>query len=151
MTKGITKLTVDVFKKVYNRVFEGDASSFAYHLFRSFDMNGDGYVDFREFIIGLSVSGSDNPDKKLKWAFRMYDIDGNGRISKNEMNCILRDIYKMTNAMVSDELGSPEQITDKFFTKFDLDGDGQISFQEFKNGALTDPLIIHLLECDPDP
>lgn len=88
--KGITKLTVGVFKKIYNRVFDGDASSFAHHLFRTFDKNGDGYVDFEEFIIGLSVSGSNNTDRKLRWAFKMYDIDGNGLICKEEMICVLK-------------------------------------------------------------
>jgi Ca2+-binding EF-hand superfamily protein len=93
LDKGITKLTVDVFKMIYNRVFDGDASSFAYHLFRSFDTNGDGYVDFKEFLVGLSVSSSHNNDKKLKWAFKMYDIDGNGLICKDEMVCVLKVQY----------------------------------------------------------
>lgn len=151
LDEGFTKLTVNVFQKIYNRVFIGDASTFAYHLFRSFDLDGDGYVDFKEFIIGLCVSGSKNLDKKVNWAFKMYDINGNGKISKKEMITILDAIYKMTHALVGGKLGSPEEITDNFFERFDLDRDGLISFQEFRNGVLTDPKIIYLLQCDPHP
>lgn len=35
------------FREVYNSVFDGDADEFVKHLFRSFDMDKDGYVDFK--------------------------------------------------------------------------------------------------------
>lgn len=149
LDKGMTKLTVKEFKKVYNSVFDGDASSFVEHLFRSFDTDGDGHVDFKEFIVGLCLSSSENSEKKLRWAFNMYDIDGSGGISRDEMGQVLKSIYKMTNSLADGEMGSPEQLTETFFEKYDLNKDDQISFEEFSNGALNDPTIVHLLMCDP--
>ncbi|XP_053394757.1 neurocalcin-delta-like isoform X2 [Mercenaria mercenaria] len=149
---GQQELTRDEFKKVYNSLFIGDASKFAEHVFRTFDKDGSGTVNFKEFLIGLCVSGSDtNNEVKLKWAFNMYDINGDGFINKSEMKEIVEAIYKMTNAMAPKELDTPEKMTEKLFEEFDLNKDGHITFEEFKEGASKDPVIINLLECDPDP
>jgi Ca2+-binding EF-hand superfamily protein len=45
-------------------------------------------VNFKDFIslkIFIIILAKGNPEKKLKWAFKMYDIDSNGSVDRQEM------------------------------------------------------------------
>ena len=45
---------------------------------------GNGEISFQEFMTTLSVASRGSAEEKLHWTFRMYDINGNGTISRSE-------------------------------------------------------------------
>ncbi|KAL2766325.1 calcineurin B homologous protein 2 [Daubentonia madagascariensis] len=63
---------------------------------------------------------------KLRFAFRLYDLDGDGRISRQEMLQVLR---LMVGVQVTEE--QLESIADRTVQEADEDGDGAVSFLEF--------------------
>lgn len=89
-------LTKEEFQKIYRQFFPfGDPSSFADYVFNVFDSDKSGSIDFKEFIVALSVTSRGKMEDKLDWAFQLYDIDGDGKISYEEMLAIVEAIYKM--------------------------------------------------------
>ena len=92
-----------------------------------FDQDGNGEVDFREFIEGVSqFSVKGDKQQKLKFAFKIYDVDKDGFISNGELFTVLK-------MMVGNNLKdwNLQQIVDKTIIYADKDGDGKISFDEF--------------------
>ncbi|KAG0648504.1 phosphatase 2B regulatory subunit [Hyphodiscus hymeniophilus] len=92
-----------------------------------FDEDGGGDVDFQEFVSGLSAfSSKGNKEQKLRFAFKVYDIDRDGYISNGELFIVLK---MMVGSNLKDQ--QLQQIVDKTIMEADLDGDGKISFEEF--------------------
>ena len=52
-----------------------DTTQLESHIFRMYDSNGDGHVDFREFMIVLYVMSNGTPEENLKKIFQVFDIN----------------------------------------------------------------------------
>lgn len=91
------------------------------------DGNRDGRVTFSELAQALAVLSPQMPrDAKLRFTFKMYDVDGDGQISN-------KDLFETLQIMVGDNLSEVQlqQIVDKTFIEADLDRDGFITFEDF--------------------
>lgn len=92
-----------------------------------FDEDGGGDVDFQEFVSGLSAfSSKGNKEEKLRFAFKVYDVDRDGFISNGELFIVLK---MMVGTNLKDV--QLQQIVDKTIMEADKDHDGKISFEEF--------------------
>lgn len=107
----------------------------AFFAFKDEEKSENEGVNFKEFVRTLACfrpikKKEENPlndrQHKLEFAFKIYDIDSDGYISRQELLDLLR---MMVGANISDEqLGS---IADRTLSEADDDQDGYISFDEF--------------------
>ena len=50
---------------------------------------------FQDFVQGLSILSRGSLDEKLRWTFSLYDINGDGCITREEMTDIVTAIYEL--------------------------------------------------------
>ena len=56
----------------------------------------DGHLDIDEFLEGMLVIFSGQYEKLINLAFNIYDFDGNGQISRNDVKIVFSHIPLMT-------------------------------------------------------
>ncbi len=52
----------------------GKADKFCSHVFKVFDTDNSGLIDFTELLVAISITAQGDPQKKLKIAFNMVKI-----------------------------------------------------------------------------
>jgi len=53
------------------------------------DLNGDGYLDSKEFVTGLLRAFDSTFENRTKLVFDIYDFDFDGFVSKDDISAIL--------------------------------------------------------------
>jgi len=118
-------ITLVELKEVMRSLGQNPTEQELIQMINSVDDNGDNEIDFEEFLILMSSKnqgGKNDPDKELRDAFAVFDSDGSGSISRDE----LKKLMKQLGQTLSDaEL-------DAMMDEVDTDGNGEIDFEEFK-------------------
>ena len=97
-------------------------------LIREVDLNGDGTIDFKEFLC-LMVKKMDDTDidLELQDAFKFLDMDKDGYITSLELRNGMNNL--------GDEY-TPEE-AEEMIKEGDLDNDGKINYDEFMKIILS--------------
>ena len=110
-------------------------------IFDAFDSNHDGIIQKEEFLAGVRALVLGAPREKLAFAFRLWDHDGDGFLSREEL---LRMIsLSLAESDVEERLNQPaEQLASVLLAKADRGRDGQLSFDELAQAAEKYPDLL---------
>lgn len=92
----------------------------------SVDTKGNGCIDLQGFVTMLSRRIKDSPEKEMKEAFSVYDINNNGFIKKSEIKRAVRSLGQ----------GITEDEVDSMISQLDSKGDN-INYEDFWNLLVT--------------
>ncbi|XP_049872808.1 Kv channel-interacting protein 4 isoform X1 [Pectinophora gossypiella] len=136
----------DTFKIIYAQFFPQGANtaSYAHYVFNTLDQDRSGLLSFEEFVMGLSILSRGTMEEKLRWTFSLYDINGDGCITKEEMTEIVSAIYDLMGKIVDPNADDDivQEKVERLFQKMDLNRDGVLTLDEFLDCCLRDEEII---------
>ena len=87
-------------------------------MFKAVDLDGNNCIDYTEFVMATMNEKDLRSNEKLKAAFRLFDKDGSGTISPEEIRKVLG-------------INSSDKHLAELVAEIDENGDGEIQFEEF--------------------
>ncbi|XP_029943397.1 guanylyl cyclase-activating protein 2-like isoform X1 [Salarias fasciatus] len=141
------------FKRIFGVTSSSSEEESAYmdNVFRSFDANKDGKIDFMEYVAAVHLVLRGKLEDKLRWSFKVFDRDGNGCLDRQEVKHILKIIYKIKRHTDPGLTVNVEDTCNRIFELVDKNKDSQITLEEFMEGAEKDPWVMEQLKLDIGP
>lgn len=130
------KLNKRQFIDFYKKLIRGDhpdEEQFCAAVFEVFDSDGNGTIDFPEFLIAFWVRAKGNVREKLTWLFDIYDCDKSGFITLIELEKMMKLVLNMKSIKED-----PREISKRIMNALDRSRDGKISKHEFIAGCTKD-------------
>uniref|UniRef100_A0A8D3DYD2 EF-hand domain-containing protein n=1 Tax=Scophthalmus maximus TaxID=52904 RepID=A0A8D3DYD2_SCOMX len=130
-----------------------EESAYMENVFRSFDANKDGHIDFMEYVAAVHLVLRGKLEDKLKWSFKVYDRDGNGCLDRQEV--LVNVTFRERREGISPDLVVQfwSDLNRVFLLSLvpPVNCPGQISLEEFIEGAEKDPWVMDQLKLDIGP
>ncbi|CAK91222.1 unnamed protein product (macronuclear) [Paramecium tetraurelia] len=125
---GDGKLSKDELIQCYMDLYQDEVKchQIVNQIFQYSDVDCSGTIEYTEFIVAFSEVQNLMAQEKLQQAFKLFDKDGNGTISKGELQEVFGGLALNDNQL------------DCVFSELDTNGDGVVTFQEFTQLLMKD-------------
>ncbi|XP_065587359.1 calaxin [Cyrtonyx montezumae] len=133
-----------------HRDFGMTDSALTNRVFCTFDRDNDNCISVVEWVEGLSVFLRGTLEERIKYCFKVYDLNGDGYISREEIFQMLKNsLLKQPSEEDPDE--GIKDLVDIALKKMDCDHDGKISFADFEEAVKKENLLLEAFgQCLPD-
>jgi Ca2+-binding EF-hand superfamily protein len=127
-------------------VMGANNSELGRYFFNAVDSDGDGSIDLYEFMDWMLIMTDGTVEQRLRFGFNMCDESKTGFLVKSQLDGFIYAMFKLLASLeLETDLTEITQFVDELFTKFDSDMDGAIVFDEYKEGCLTNGILIKTL------
>lgn len=147
----VTGLDRNAFRNILHTTFGMTDDMIMDRVFRGFDKDNDGSVNVLEWVYGLSLFLRGTLEEKMKYCFDVFDLNGDGFISKEEMFHMLKNsLLKQPSEEDPDE--GIKDLVEITLKKMDRDHDGKLSFADYEQAVREETLLLEAFgPCLPDP
>jgi len=121
-----------------------DATKMEKHVFRMYDSDKDGFIDFTEFMLVFHIMSDGTVEEVLTKIFRVFDVNGDGVISTKEMNKLIKDMYGLLKTE-DPNIAAQNMIAKTAFAEMDKNKDGKVTKEEFVGACLEQQEISKML------
>ncbi|XP_023719099.1 NADPH oxidase 5 isoform X4 [Cryptotermes secundus] len=120
---------------------------FTERVFQIFDKDNSGSISLQEFIDAMHQFAGQSPDDKIRFLFKVYDLDGDGLIQHRELQHVMRACMEENGMKFSEE--QIDDLTMALFEDADSENRGTITYEALKNqlekhGGLLENLSISI-------
>merc|ERR1711981_39430 len=138
------------FREILHKTFNMTEDLLMDRVFRVFDKNSDSLIDDIEWVEGLAIFLRGDLQDKIAYAFVVYDLNGDGFISREEMFQMLKTcLVRQPTEEDPDE--GVKDLVELALKKMDNDHDSRLSKQDFHDSVVAEPLLLEAFgPCLPD-
>lgn len=120
---------------------------FTERVFQIFDKDNSGSISLQEFLDAMHQFAGQSVDDKIRFLFKIYDIDGDGLIQHKELQHVMRACMEENGMEFSEE--QIDDLTVAMFEDADAGNRGAITYEALKSqlekhGGLLENLTISI-------
>ncbi|XP_050094231.1 uncharacterized protein LOC126576951 [Anopheles aquasalis] len=137
----------EIRREEFKKIVTSKNPFFTERVFQIFDKDNSGSISLQEFIDAIHQFAGQSPEDKIKFLFKVYDLDGDGLIQHRELQHVMRACMEENGMRFSEE--QIEDLTMAMFEDADKYNRGAITYEALKNqlekhGGLLENLSISI-------
>ncbi|XP_072389152.1 NADPH oxidase 5 isoform X1 [Diabrotica undecimpunctata] len=137
----------EIKKDDFKKIVVSKNPFFTDRVFQIFDKDNSGSISLQEFLDAMHQFAGQTPDDKIRFLFKVYDLDGDGLIQLRELQHVMRACMEENGMQFSEE--QVADLTLAMFEDADSNHRGAITYEALKNqlekhGGLLENLSISI-------
>ncbi|XP_031618648.1 uncharacterized protein LOC116337851 isoform X2 [Contarinia nasturtii] len=137
----------EIRREDFKKIVTSKNPFFTNRVFQIFDKDNSGSISLQEFIDAIHQFAGQSPEDKIKFLFKVYDIDGDGLIQHRELQHVMRACMEENGMQFSED--QIEDLTMAMFEDADPYNRGTITYEALKDqlekhGGLLENLSISI-------